>query len=276
MGEYADLHLHSLYSDGSYSPEEVVERAKNLGYKAIALTDHDTVDGIPRFLKAGKERGIEVIPGVEISAEMNEEIHILGLFIEWENPPFIKRLRELVLSRQERVKRILKKLSKLGISITWEEVRKVTQGEVVGRLHIARVLKEKGVVKSITEAFTQYLGEGAPAYVSRKRVSPQEAVELITSVKGIPILAHPQFLKDLSIIPSLVEAGIAGIEVYFPNHGENPSPRFLSIAREYNLLLSGGSDCHGKAKEEILLGKVKVPYPLVEKMREWRRKRYGS
>ncbi|HIE44064.1 MAG TPA: PHP domain-containing protein [Candidatus Omnitrophica bacterium] len=269
---YADLHLHTIYSDGEYTPEEAVQISLSLGFRAISVTDHDTVKAIP--LIAEEARGkLEVIPGVELSAEgRGEEVHITGLLIDYRDPTLLKTLEELSHARRERMCKMLDRLKEMGMPIEMKEVGEFIKGEIIGRMHLAQAMEKKGYVKDIWEAFDNFIGDGKPAYVRRERLKLDETISLIKKTGGIPVLAHPQLLRDKSIIPHLVKEGLEGIEVYHPDHGENPSSVFLKIAKRYNLLLSGGSDCHGLAKEQRFLGSVKVPYQLVEELKRWKEK----
>ena len=276
---YADLHLHTVYSDGEYTPESIIQRALSENFRAIAITDHDTVEGISHVLEKAGET-LEIIPGVELSSESErpasqggEEIHIIGLFIDYNNPTLLKTLKGLSLGRRERMSEMLKKLAEMGMPIKMEEVEKFTTKDIMGRLHLAQTMEMKSYVKNTTEAFDKFIGNGKPAYVIRRRPSLQKAISLIKEVGGIPILAHPHLLRDKSIIPYLVEEGIEGIEVYYVDHGRNPSSKFIEIAKKHNLLISGGSDCHGIPKGKIFLGKVKVPYQAIEEMKRWKETR---
>jgi predicted metal-dependent phosphoesterase TrpH len=271
---YADLHLHTIYSDGEYTPEGLVQKALAEKFRVIAVTDHDTVEGVaPVLEKAGDS--IEIIPGVELSSEVGslEELHIVGLFIDYKDPALLKILKGLSLGRKDRMDEMLKKLSEMGMPVTMEEVEKFKTKDVIGRLHLAQAMVMKGYVKNTNEAFDKFLGDDKPAYAGRKRLSSQDAISLIKKVGGIPILAHPHLLRDESVIPQLVEEGIEGIEVYYVDHGRSPSSKFIEIARKYDLLISGGSDCHGLSKGKTFLGKVKIPYQVVEEMKRWKEKR---
>ena len=286
---YADLHLHTIYSDGEYTPESIIRRALSENFRAIAITDHDTVEGIAHVLEKARQQPIkdggqaretlEIIPGVELSSESKipsseggEEIHIIGLFIDYKNPTLLKTLKGLSLGRKERMNDMLKRLAEIGMPIKMEEVEKFKTKDIMGRLHLAQAMEMKGYVKNTTEAFDKFLGDGKLAYINRKRLSAQRAISLIKEVGGIPILAHPHLLRDESVIPSLIEEGIEGIEVYYVGHGGNPSSKFVEMAKKHNLLISGGSDCHGILKGKICLGKVKVPYQAIEEMKRWKEK----
>lgn len=269
---YADLHLHTIYSDGEYTPDSIVKKALSENFRAIAVTDHDTVEGVIPVLKtAGKT--IEIIPGIELSSETSpsEELHIVGLFIDYNDPNLLKILKNLSLGRKNRMDDMLKKLAEMGMPITMEEIEKFKTKDIIGRLHLAQTMQMKGYVKNTAEAFNKFIGDGKPAYANRKRLSSKKAISLIKEVGGIPILAHPHLLRDESVIPQLIEEGIEGIETYYVDHGKNPSSKFVEIAKKYNLLISGGSDCHGIAKCKTFLGKVKVPYQAIEEMKRWKK-----
>jgi len=285
MKKFIDLHTHSTASDGSYSPAEVVRLAKEGGLAAMALTDHDTVDGLPEAVAAGAELGVEVIPGVEISAQFpGGTMHILGLFVEYHNGRLDERLAVLKQARIDRNPRIIAKLNALGIPITMEQVNQISGGGQVGRPHIARALMEAGYVQDLQEAFDKYLGWHRPAYVSKFRFPPEAALAMIREAKGIPVLAHPftlglgsaYALKNLII--ELKGLGLAGLEVYYSEHTPEQEALYLKLVRELDLQISGGSDFHGLNKPEITLGSMpsqdKLTYNLLEALKAWRRREY--
>jgi predicted metal-dependent phosphoesterase TrpH len=285
MQKLIDLHTHSTASDGSYSPAEVVRLAKEGGLAAMALTDHDTVDGLPEAVAAGEELGVEVIPGVEISAQFpGGTMHILGLFVEYHNGRLDQRLAVLKQARIDRNPRIIAKLNGLGIPITMAQVNQISGGGQVGRPHIARALMQAGYVQDLQEAFDTYLGWHRPAYVSKFRFPPKEALAMIREAQGIPVLAHPftlglgsaSALKNLVI--ELKGLGLAGLEVYYPEHTPEQEALYLKMAQELDLQISGGSDFHGLNKPEITLGSMpsqdKLTYNLLEALKAWRRREY--
>jgi predicted metal-dependent phosphoesterase TrpH len=285
MQKLIDLHTHSTASDGSCSPAEVVRLAKEAGLTAVALTDHDTVDGLPEAVAAGEEFGVEVIPGVEISAQFaGGTMHILGLFVEYRNGVLDQRLAVLKQARIDRNPRIIAKLNALDIPITMEQVNQISGGGQVGRPHIARALMEAGYVQELQEAFDKYLGWHKPAYVSKFRFPPDQALAMIREAQGIPVLAHPftlelgsaAALKNLLI--ELKGLGLAGLEVYYSEHTPEQEALYLKLARELDLQISGGSDFHGLNKPEITLGSMpsqeKLTYNLVEALKAWRRREY--
>jgi hypothetical protein len=285
MTPLIDLHIHSNASDGSYAPAEVVRYAKEGGLTAIALTDHDTVEGLPEAVAAGEQYGVEVIPGVEISARFpGGTMHILGLAIDYTNGHLDERLAVLKQARAERNPQIVAKLNALGISITMAQVEAISGGGQVGRPHIARALMQSGYVHSLQEAFDKYLGWRCPAYVSKFRFPQEEAIAMIRDVQGVPVLAHPFTLElgsAFALRNQLVELkglGLAGIEVFYSEHTPEQEALYLKLARELNLLVTGGSDYHGANKPEITLGhmpaQVRLTYELVTALKAWRRREY--
>jgi predicted metal-dependent phosphoesterase TrpH len=281
---YIDLHVHSSASDGSYPPAEVVRLAKEGGLAAMALTDHDTVEGLPEAMAAGERLGVEVIPGVEISAQFpGGTMHILGLLVDYHNGLLDQRLGVLKQARIDRNPKIIKKLNDLGVHITLARVEEISGGGQVGRPHIARALMEAGYVRNLQDAFDKYLGWQRPGYVSKFRFPPDQALAMIREAKGIPVLAHP-FTLNLAAFPlknlliELKAQGLAGLEVYYSEHTREQETLYLPLARELDLLISGGSDFHGQNKPEITLGSMpcqsKLTYNLVEALKAWRRQAY--
>ncbi len=271
--EYIDLHVHTSYSDGIFTPKEVIEYCKKVGVVAVGITDHDNIDGIEEALIEGEKLGVEVVPGVEISCDFKdtfeEEIHILGYYIDYKDTNLKQKLKFFQEARQKRAYKIFHKLVSLGVPIKEEDVFK-NSIKSIGRLHFARVLKEKKIVSSIKEAFELYLGYGKPAYETKLKVSPQEAVSVIVEAKGIPILAHPylEISMDAKSIKKLIEYGIKGIEVYHSKHPKNIIDELSLLAEKYNLLITGGSDCHGSIDgHPPLLGSLKIPYKILENIK---------
>ncbi len=276
--DYVDLHVHSSASDGSLSPREVVAAAKAQGLRAIALTDHDTIEGLDEALAAGAALGLEVIPGIEISADHEPgSMHILGLFIDHHHPPLDKQLQVLKQARADRNPQIIAKLQKLGLAITMAEVQAVSGGGQVGRPHIAQVLVNQGYVAGFQEAFEKYIGNHGPAYVSKFRFAPRDAIAMITAAGGLASLAHPFTLEYSSIghlkmiLQQLREWGLTALEVYYPEHPPERQAQYKKLAQELGLLITGGSDFHGAIKPEVKIGLVgpgqHVGYDLVEKLK---------
>lgn len=272
-----DLHLHTTYSDGSLPPAEVLELAQKAGVNALAITDHDIVDGIPEAIEAGRRLGIEIIPGVEVSSRYRDtELHILGYFLDREDPLLLTRLARLRAGRHERNPRIVEKLNELGLALTYEEVKARAGSDSVGRPHIARVLMEKGYVKSAKEAFDRYLGEDKPAYVPRELPEPAEAMAWIREARGLAVLAHPTWVKEsaeglFKLCETLKGEGLTGIEAHYSTHKPQQTTSYLHMAKRLDLLVTGGSDFHGLTKPEIEVGLgrggLTVPEKLLEPLR---------
>ncbi len=263
--KFADMHVHTNASDGWLSSEEVVKRAHELGLAAIGIADHDSVDGIEKALVASEKYGVEVIPGVELSSEFGPaEVHILGYLIDWRDREFGNRLRKFQEARRARAKRMIAKLRKLGVEITYEEVAAAARGEVIGRPHIAQVMIKHGYVRSMDEAFERYIGDGRPAHVPKYRLSPREAIRMICRIGGVAVLAHPVFAQVDDLIHDLAEWGLRGIEVYHSEHDSATVERYEALAKELHLLITGGTDSHGF---DVSIGTIRVPYELVEKLR---------
>lgn len=266
----ADLHIHTYYSDSTLSPQEVVEYAYRMGIKTIAVTDHDTVDGIKETMFICQSMNIELIPAIELSAWVNNsEIHILGYFIDWQDQCFNEQLLKIQQVRVERVQLIIKKLKKQGISIDYNRVKEVSIGSSIGRLHIAQVMYESKMVFSIPEAFVKYLGHHCPAYVEKFKLTPLEAIEMIKRVNGVAVLAHPGVSNCDALIPELIEVGLQGIEVYHPQQNNIAQYYYIGIANKYKLLITGGSDCHGLRKGMVFIGKIMLDDQFVGQLRRF-------
>lgn len=264
----ADLHLHTTASDGTWTPEELVEEARKAGLSAIAISDHDTTQGI-HDAKRVAPPDLQVIPGIELSTSTveGEEVHILGLWINPGYEPLQQTLADLREERVSRVHAIIERLASLEIHLEYEDILKFAHEDVVSRSHIAAAMVEKGVVGSKQEAFERYIGQGQPAYVMRHKLTLEEAVRLILESGGVPVLAHPGLLKDLSILPQLIQAGLVGIEVVHHSHSKEQTNRFMQVAKEHGLLPSGGSDCHGPGgKDAIYLGRYSIPWQWMEEL----------
>lgn len=276
-----DLHTHSSASDGSLTPTQLVRHARNLGLKAIALTDHDTIGGNEEAAQAALSLGVEVVPGVEMSSHYpTGTMHILGYYLDFRNSGLAEELAHLQRIRLERNRAIAVKLKELGIDLEFEDVLKLAgpHGQV-GRPHFARALVERGVVGSIDAAFERYLKKGAPAYSAKFRLPPAEAIKLIRQAGGLAVLAHPFTLhldddppRFTSLMCELKEMGLAGIEVHYSEHRPKQEALYLAAAQECGLLLTGGSDFHGANKEGVELGSghgdLKVPYRLLEEIKK--------
>lgn len=251
----ADLHSHSTASDGVQSPAENVKLAKMAGLSAMAVTDHDTVDGVAEALKEGQRQGIEVIPGIEISTvNKGQDIHVLGYFIDIHNESFLNKLMDLRRVRDKRNEMIIERLQQLNIPITVEEVyaKKTGDRKNIGRPHIAEVLMDKGYVESMEEAFELYLGKEGKAYANPPRITPFEAFEIIRQAGGVPVLAHPGLYRDDEMVLDLItKHGLQAIEVYHPDHNEDQEAHYGKMADTYGLLKTAGSDFHGARNGHI-------------------------
>jgi 3',5'-nucleoside bisphosphate phosphatase len=263
-----DLHIHTTYSDGSYTPGQVVRMAKNAGLDIISITDHDSLNGLPEAIETAKEFGIEVIPGVEISSDMGDrEVHILAYFVEQDNSELERYLSFFREERIKRADRIVKRLRSLGLSITLDDVMDIAQNCAVGRPHIAQAMLAKNLVSSYFEAFNKYIGNGGPAYERKVHISPTSAFKIINDAGGLSFIAHPGYMPE-TVIKDLIEAGVDGIEVLHPSHSHQQVRFYRGIVNEYFLLESGGSDFHGgKRDDEKNLGNYSVRFSALDEMR---------
>ena len=273
-----DLHTHTTASDGSFTPSQLVRHAKEKGLRALAVTDHDTIDGNKEALNAGEREGLEVVPGIEISVDYSPgSMHMLGYFIDTESQRLQEKLALLQDSRSDRNPKIIEKLNALGLDITYDEVVEASGGGQVGRPHIAQVLLQKGYTTTIQEAFDKYLGKGAPAYFDKFRLNAEDAIAMITDAGGVPVLAQPFTLKCKNqgelegLIKHLTSHGLQGIEVYYTEHNEKQISRYRLLAERNNLLLTGGSDFHGANMAGVELGtgrgSLQIPYILFENLK---------
>ncbi len=267
----ADLHIHTDFSDGTMSPEQVVMEASKLNLRTIAITDHDTVDAIEIAQIVGNMEEVDIIPAIELSSNYSSiDIHLLGYFIDIKNSALLEKLAELRSERVERIKKITKKLRALGVNIEHQEVFDVSKDGSPGRMHIADVLCSKGYCSGIRESFQKYLSDNGPAYVPKEALTLKDAIALIISSDGVPVLAHPGVNKRDTLIPKMVEYGLQGIEVYYPTHQPEVVKKYMRIAKKYDLVVTGGSDCHGNRKPDIALGNIRISDDLVDKIKERR------
>ena len=254
----ADLHIHSTASDGRLTPEEIVSQASVAGLSAIALTDHDTVDGIQAALHSAGSSGLEVITGIEFNTELEgAEIHILGYYLTL-GVDLAKTLAILRAARENRVKVIISRLNQLGIRLDYERLKQVAGKATMGRPHIALALQESGYTNSVGEAFERYLAKGKPAYVPHHRMDPFMAIETVLKAEGIPVLAHPGLAKKDELIPEFIDRGLLGIEVFYPFHTPGDVARYQKICLDQDLIMTGGTDCHGPGLKYPPLGTVTV------------------
>ncbi|OCC16475.1 putative metal-dependent phosphoesterases (PHP family) [Dissulfuribacter thermophilus] len=273
--ETCDLHTHTTASDGSDSPKDLVKLATEVGLKAISITDHDTIEGLDEAISMGNALGINVIPGVELSVIAPKgNMHILGYFIRQDSEHLKATLGIVQQARANRNPKIIKKLNELGIPISLEMLEQLSKGGQIGRPHFARALVELGAVKNVQEAFEKYLKRGAKAYVPKSVLSPEEAIETIHMAGGLAVLAHPFSLKCENItelkgiVEGLVERGLDGMECYYSEHSPSFTQSLIELANSFGLVVTGGTDYHGKAKPYIHLGRGKgnlsIPYDCVK------------
>ncbi|GAB6100766.1 PHP domain-containing protein [Halanaerocella petrolearia] len=267
--KYIDLHLHTTASDGSFTPTELVNKAKEHSLSAIAITDHDTVDGLEEGKKAAQEVGIEFVPGIELNTDYKDaEIHILGYYIDLKRQKLRDKLTSLKQARFNRIRKMVSKLNELGIEIEFTEVQELAEGAALGRVHLAKIMLNKGYVDEWEEAFDQYIGRSGPAYVKREKLTPFEAIELVKAAGGVPIIAHPGLVSDQGLLPELIDAGAQGLEAYHTDHNQEETEHYIELAQEHDLLVTGGSDCHGPTRKAgMLLGQIKAPYSLLEELK---------
>jgi predicted metal-dependent phosphoesterase TrpH len=266
----ADLHLHTTASDGRLEPKEIVSLAAKEGLDVIAITDHDSIDGIKPALDAAKAfPSLMVIPGVEINTDVpHGEVHVLGYFIDYTDAKLAVALQRLRDSRLERAQRMIAKLGKLGMKIKWQRVLELAQGGSIGRPHLAQALLEKGYVSSEKEAFDKYIAHNGPAYVERYKLLPVEAVNLVTDAKGLPVLAHPADINDLNeLVPELKAVGLIGIEVYYRDYSSHIIAELLKVAKQHDLVPTGGTDYHAFDDGfEVMIGGALAPAQSVERL----------
>jgi predicted metal-dependent phosphoesterase TrpH len=273
-----DLHTHSKESDGTFSPEELIFYAKKKGLRSVAITDHDTVSGLLKAKPVAFKEGIELVPGVEISADYKSgELHILGYYFDPVCEYLISGLDMLKKAREKRNPKMVEKLNDMGMKITFDDVAKYAGGKIIGRPHIARALIEAGYASSFEDAFARLIGKGKPAYVKKDRMSPYDAVSVIKKSGGVAFVAHPVSLEldtdeYKSAFSEFKDAGFDGIEVFHTKHSKQETEFFKSLAEEFEFLISGGSDFHTPGDNAIDVGCNKLPYEYLEKIKNYIKK----
>jgi predicted metal-dependent phosphoesterase TrpH len=270
MPSYIDLHLHTNHSDGSDPPEKVVDRAVGCGFAGIAITDHDTVGGVEPAGREARLHGVEFLEGVEISTFYGRiEAHVVGLGIDVRNELLTASLRRFREARADRIDRMVARLNELGVPIERSEIEiQARKGSALGRVHVARALVARGAAETVQQAFDAFLRSGRKAYIAKEMMSCKEAIALIHAAGGLAFLAHPGVgMTIVKLLPRLLDLGFDGIEVYHTKHTPGHVTQFTQIALERDLLITGGSDCHGTAlKDDADMGKVRVPYYHFERI----------
>jgi len=273
MDKVIDLHTHSNKSDGSMTPSELVRYAKEKGLAAIALTDHDNIDGVREAMEEGKRVGIEVVPGIELSAKSETETHILGYFIDIENKEFLEALEEIKRVRIKRNEDTERKLHENGFNVSFDEAKEFAGTGIVGRAHFAKVMVKKGYAESVKDAFDRYLSNGKPCYSNLQGISATECVKLIKSAGGVAFVAHLHLIRKsdedlLEFLKELKAAGLCGIEGYYSEYTPEMQEKYQSMAKELGFIVSGGTDFHAAMKPHIEIGKglgnLKIPYSVLE------------
>jgi len=263
-----DLHIHSNFSDSDMSIRDIFKRARDARLSCISITDHDTIEGLGEARKCSAESGIELIEGVEVSAQYGDtEVHVLGYFIDPDNERLKEELAKMKDLRTERLLLMADRLNALGVKVDKEELLNKIAGALPTRLHLGLYLVEKGAVKTLSQAFRKYLSPRCSVYVAHFRFSVKEAIELIKESGGLAFLAHPQILPDQSWIEKFKEEGLDGLEVRYPRLNQAKSTLYDNIAAHCDLLKSGGSDAHGTFKDFTEVGAITIPYEWIEKMR---------
>lgn len=269
MKNYIDLHVHTNASDGIFSPKQVLDAALKANLRALSITDHDTLEGYVEAAKLAKDNDIEIIPGVELSCHYKEsDVHVLGYYIDYTNPEFVKKILKFRQERFERGEEMVSRLNELGINLSMETVKDIAGSSPLGRPHVADALLKEEFVQTYDEAFARYLGYHAPAYVPKQILTPEHGIDLIHLTRGVAILAHPGTLKHDEFIPDLVDMGLDGVEAYHSQHSKNDVLRYKNMANKLGVINTGGSDCHGPRKGKVLIGSQRVPYKLLEDLKK--------
>ena len=270
-----DLHAHTVFSDGLFTPEELAAEAARLKLTAVAITDHDAVGGIDRAIAAGRQLQLEVVPGVELSCNTNGvDVHVLAYYVDYTQPAVQEFFEMVRQKRAERAEKMVAKMKELGVNVSLEQVREQAQGAATGRPHVAQALVEAGAVRTIEEAFQRYIGYDGPAYFPKMQLSPKEAMDFIHKHGGVAVVAHPGTYHNDGALYAAIAAGADGIEVWHPDHAPRNIDHYREVATKNGLLMTGGSDCHGGRKlGKVYLGSVTVPYSCLQAVKNLRDKR---
>ncbi|WP_066686154.1 PHP domain-containing protein [Christensenella intestinihominis] len=262
-----DLHMHSTASDGTDTPKEIITKCRKLGLKLSAITDHDTMDSQPEAIATAKELRLKYLAGVEFSVRHTGELHILGYGMDTKDKELTAMMDDLRGSRVERVREIIRVVQEHGMKIEFADVERFAKGNTLGRPHVALALIEKGYASDLQDAFTRYLNEEGSCYVQRRKLNPQQAIEMILKTGGIPVLAHPKFVRADNIetlTAELKEMGLGGIEAYYPAHSDADVERYLGIAKRHGLLVTQGSDYHGAMRPYAAIACEKRTSPYLD------------
>jgi len=264
-----DLHTHTTASDGTYAPRDLVAEAASRGVRVLAVTDHDSTEGLAEAIdEAERRRPLEIIPGIEINCDVEgAEIHVLGYLMDWQAEWFQDFCREQRRERRARIYRMVEQLAAIGMPLDADEVFAIVKEGSAGRPHVAQVMVTRGYVKTVREAFDKYLGSGKPGHVPRKKVTPEDAVRIIRKAGGVPVFAHPGLADRDELIPDLIAAGLMGIECYYTEHSAAQRASYLQICKDHDLVATGGSDFHGPKVRAATLGSPSVPMAAVDGLR---------
>ncbi|MBC8526928.1 MAG: PHP domain-containing protein [Candidatus Cloacimonetes bacterium] len=268
-----DLHIHTTYSDGTYTPKEIIQAVRDLEFSTIAITDHDTIDGYLAARRYARKYDIDLIPAVEISSYFQSyDIHILAYFIDIHNKKLTTLLNFTQKARTKRAKQILEKLEEFDIFLTMKQVYEfVGNKKVISRPHIANAMLKNGFIENYEEAYYKYIGNDSPAYVCKPTYKPVEIFQIVKEAGGLSVLAHPGVIKNDFLIPELVELGLDGLEIFYPLHTIYQKNIYLELAHRYNLLITGGSDFHGNNKKNNELGRVTLKEEYLERLKsKWK------
>jgi predicted metal-dependent phosphoesterase TrpH len=262
-----DLHIHSHFSDGSLSPADILDRAEKADLSAISLTDHDTVAGLDELMEVARHSSVDVVPGVELSCQVSGgRYHVLGYYVDWEQPALVKKLKYYEEEREKRVRKMVDVIGdEFQTELSFSDVASRAGRSLIGKPHVAKAMADAGLVESVGEAFEEYLGEGMLLdEVPKERMGVREAVRTIEDVGGVPVLAHPVHYEESLDLKSFANLGIRGLEVYYPEHSRSQMQRYFEAARDLDWLVTGGSDFHGDVKPNVSLGDVRMPETMLE------------
>jgi predicted metal-dependent phosphoesterase TrpH len=265
---FADLHLHTNFSDGTYTPEELAGHAHRHGLSVVALTDHDTVEGCARMAAACSKLSIEFIPASELTTDLDgNELHLIGYFLDTGNPVLLTELAKFQDVRQNRIREMCARLNEMKVPLSADAVFRIANCRSPGRPHVGRALVQAGICSSLDEAFDRFLKKGKPAWVPKFKMSAEDAIQLIHQAGGLAVMAHPGLNRTDEVIPLLKEMGMDGLECFHTRHSTAASQHYSLLAEHYGLLITGGSDCHGMNKGKPLIGSIKLPFDYVAKLK---------